>query len=233
MTINLTSQLREITGRAVKSLRDQGLIPAVIYGHGSKVQNLTLMAKEFEKVFSQAGESTLIDLAINEQKSIKVLIQDLQRDAVSDTIIHVDFHQVKMDEKITAEVPLKFSGEARAVKELGGVFVQVSDAVKIECLPGDLISEIIVDVTNLSTFTDKIQIKDLAVPAGVKILAEAEETVALVEAPRTEKEVEDLAAAPVVLTTEAEVVGKEKAAEEAAATTEGAKPAKPAESAKK
>ncbi|MFA6427989.1 MAG: 50S ribosomal protein L25 [Candidatus Buchananbacteria bacterium] len=212
MILDLKSQSRQLVGKKVESLRQQDLIPAVIYGHGVEAKNLAIAAKEFGKIFSQSGESTLVDLTIDEQKPVKVLIQAVQRDPISSKVIHVDFHQVRMDEKIITEVPLKFVGEAGAVKSLGGVFVHVLDHVKIECLPTELLSEIVVDISVLANFENKIHIKDLKVGAGVKILGEAEETVALVEAPRTEQEMADLEATATATVIEPEVAGKTESA---------------------
>jgi len=192
-TIILNAKTRQETGKKVKQLREAGKLPAVLYGHNVENLNLVLNYSDFEKALNQVGESSLIDLKIDEHQKpvsadggaqpVKVLIQDVTRHPVSDKILHVDFYQVKMDEKIRTEVELNFVNEAPAVKELGGVLVKVLDHIEIECLPSDLISELEVDLSSLKTFDDIIRVKDLKVSEKVNILTDTEATVALVEEP--------------------------------------------------
>jgi large subunit ribosomal protein L25 len=207
---SLKAQIRELTGKKVKSLRDQNLIPAVLYGHGLKNQNLLVAKNEFLKIYDKSGESSLIDLQIKEAKPVKILIHDLQRNPETDEIIHVDFYQIKEDEKIKTHVKLEFVGEAPAVKELGGVLVKNFDEIEIECLPKDLelISEVKVDLSVLKTFNDAIHIRDLILPAKIKVLASPDEVVALITKVEEEKVVE------VKPIEEIEVVKKEKPGEE-------------------
>jgi large subunit ribosomal protein L25 len=189
MTIKLAAQERTTLGKKLFRLRAERKIPAVVYGHGSENKNLELDYNTFEKAYNEAGESTLIDLAIGDQEALKVLIADVQLDPVRHRFTHIDFQQVKMDEKITATVELKFIGESKAVKEDAGVMVHSISEVEIECLPGDLIHEIKVDVSALATFDDLITIKDLNIPEKVKIIGhESDEVVATVNPPREEKE---------------------------------------------
>jgi len=196
MTLSLNVKSRAVTGGKVNSLRHKGQIPAIVYGHGLKNQNLTVAAVEFNKIFKEAGESSLIDLKIDDKKSIQVLIHDLQYAPVKHTIRHIDFYQVNVAEKITAEVKLKFIGESSAVKEQGGVLVTPLTKVKIECLPKDLIHELEVDTSSLKTFDDAVRVKDLIIPAGIKVLAAADQAVVLVEAPRSEEEIQKLEEKP-------------------------------------
>jgi len=204
----LKGQDREIKGKRVKNLREQNLIPAVLYGHGLKNQNLAVKKNDFLKVYEKSGESSLIDLQVNDAKPVKILIHDIQRDPKSNEIIHIDFYQIREDEKITTHVKLEFAGEAPAVKELGGVLVKNYDELEIECLPKDLISSIYVDLTSLKTFSDAIHVKDLLVPASIKIFASPDEVIALVTEVKEEKVVE------VKPIEEVEVVKKEKPEEE-------------------
>ncbi|OGY53744.1 MAG: hypothetical protein A3A24_00170 [Candidatus Buchananbacteria bacterium RIFCSPLOWO2_01_FULL_46_12] len=186
--LSLVAKIREVKGKKVSSLRKQGQIPAILYGHGSKTVSLVIDEVPFAKIYQQAGESTLVDLKLDNKEPIKVLIHDIQYDALTDRLIHVDFLQVKMDEKIHARVTLKFVGEAPAVKELTGILVTNLNEVEIECLPNDLVHEISVELSPLKTFDDYIKISDLKVPTGIKILNQADETVAVVQEPREEKE---------------------------------------------
>lgn len=188
MTLKLEAKTRTDLGKKAEFVRQSGKIPAVIYGHGQENRNLELNYVEFEKILNEAGESTLIDVNVD-GSSVKAIIAEVQYEPVRNRISHVDFHQVNMKEKIHAHVPLEFIGESKAVKEDGGVLIHNISEVEIKCLPTDLIHEIEVDITPLNTFDDVITVKDLKVPASVEILHhESEDVVALVAAPKEEKE---------------------------------------------
>lgn len=218
MTFSLNVKTRTVTGKGVKNLRKQNLIPAVIYGKDVSPKNLIVEYLPFSRLYKEAGESTLIDLKIDEKEPVKVLIQEVQIDPLTGKFAHVDFHQVKMTEKIKAEILLKFVGEAPAVKELGGTLVKSIDKIKIECLPQDLVHEIEVDITPLKTFEDAIKIQDLKIPPGIKVLDDINETVATVEAPLTEEELKaELEVKPEEKVEAVEVVEKVKKEEETAA----------------
>lgn len=191
---------RDIKGKTVRTLRSKGQVPAVLYGHNVAAQSLAVPASTFNKIFKEAGESTIVKLKVNGSEPVNVLIQDVQRHGTEDTIAHVDFYQVNMSEKLKANVPLVFVGESQAVKALGGTLVHVFSEVEVESLPGDLPHEIQVDISGLSTFEDAIRIKDLNIDHDkVKILVENPElVVASVQAPRSEEELKELSEAPVV-----------------------------------
>ncbi len=212
--LELKAETREITGKKVKKLRKTGYIPAVLYGHGVKSLSLMVDAKEFNRAFKEAGETSLLHLVLGGKKH-NVLIHDLATGPLSGEILHVDFFEVKMDEKIKTKVPLVFVGESSAVKGEGGVLVKAMQEVELEALPQDLPKEIEVEISGLETFEDKIYIKDLKVSGSVKILADSEEMVAAVAPPRSEKELAELEQKPVGEVGEVPVVGEE---EKAAAT---------------
>lgn len=205
--IKLIAQKRDIVGKKVQLLREKGLIPAVLYGQGKVGENLSLNLAKFEKVYAQAGGSTLVDLLIDNKKPINVLIHEPQTDPVKDNPIHVDLYKIKMDEEITTAIPLEFIGESIAVKELEGNLIKNKDEVEVTCLPGNLVHNIQVDISVLKTFDDSILVKDLQVPENVKINDEPEETVALVNPPRSEEELEAMEAEAA---TDAEKEGIEK-----------------------
>lgn len=152
-------------------------IPAVVYGGGMKNVVLAVDEKGFNKLYEQAGESSLIDLDIN-KKSVTVLIHEVQRDPVSDEIIHIDFLGVNMKKKIKAEIPIVFIGDAPAVSEHGGIFNKSLDSLEIESLPGDLPHEIKVDISLLKEIGDNIRVKDIKL--GVDILNDKEQVIASV-----------------------------------------------------
>jgi len=190
--IELSAKKREIVGKKVKNIRKQGLIPAVLYGSKSEPENLSLEKNIFEKVYKKAGTSSLVDLIIDQSSAVKVLIHEPQMDPVEDTPLHVDFYKVNMKEKITTEIPLEFIGESPAVKDLEGNLITNKDEIEVESLPGDLISEIKVDISALKTFDDLIYVKNLDIPATIEILDDPEEIVAQVTPPRSEEELEKM-----------------------------------------
>lgn len=228
-TIQLLAQTRTTVGRGVRQLRAQDLIPAVMYGHETETVILSVPKKALQQAYEQAGESTLVDLQIDSKSPVQVIIQDVQRDGLTSRITHVDFYKVNMKEKITAEVPLIFVGEAPAVKALGGVLLKNMTKIEVESLPGDLPHEINVDISKLVTFDDKITIADLVLPAGVSAQGEATEAIAMVEPPRSEEELKALEGEVKADVTKVEVLTekKEEAGEgEVAAGGEGKAEAK-------
>ncbi len=191
-TYSLLASKRSITGKKVKRIRSDGKIPGILYGKGKDPEPISVDKLKFERVFSEAGTSALIDLSIDSGTPIKVLSHEPQLDPVSGKAIHIDFYRIKMDEKIRTEIPLNFIGESEAVEQLEGSLVTNKDAVEVECLPADLIAEINIDISPLKTFDDVIKISDLKVPDGIEILHDPEEIIALVEEPRSEEELAEL-----------------------------------------
>jgi len=190
--LSLRAKIREKFGKQTKSLRKQGIIPAILYGE--KVENTPLEVdeKEFEKVYKEAGESSLISLEIegkNPQK-FQVLIHDIDRDPLTGKFIHIDFYHPSSRKEVEAEIPLVLEGEAPAQTELGGILVKEIQVVEVRGLAQNLPREIKVDVTPLKTFEDRILIKDLKVPEGVTILRAPDEIVALCTPPEEEVEEE-------------------------------------------
>lgn len=194
-TLTLPARLRTAVGKKANSVRRMKSIPAVLYGHGITNQNLEIDGIAFQKVFRQAGSSSLVDLVIDSQSPIRVLIHDIQRHPTLTSVIHVDLYQVKMTEKLETDIDLHIVGESPAVKEHGGILVRVIDKVKVSCLPADLVPAISVDISQLKNFDDRIAIKDLTIPKGITILDDAETVVTTVTRPRTDAELEALNAA--------------------------------------
>lgn len=189
--LTLKAKIREKIGKKVKKLRKQDILPAVLYG--PKIKNLSLEVdlKEFENIYKEAGESSLISLEVEDEK-FPVLIHEVKNDPLTDKPIHIDFYQPILTEEVEATVPIVFEGEAPAVKELGGTLVREISEVEVKALPQNLPHEIKVNVENLKTLEDEILIKDLRLPEGVTIQREQNEIVAVVTAPETEKIEEEL-----------------------------------------
>lgn len=242
--INLKATTREKLGKKVKEVREMGFVPAVLYGKDKKPHSIQVKLTDFNTAYEKAGTSSLIDLMVDDKEVGKVLVQDVQYDPVKDYPIHADFYAIKMDEEITTEIPLKFVGVSPAVKDLEGSFIANYDEIEVECLPANLIPEIVVDISGLKTFDDNIKIADLDIPSTIKVLDDAEQVVALVNAPRSEEELEAMEAESAAdaeksgiekMETEAEAEKAAKEAEKAAEEgEEGAKKAEtPAADAKK
>ncbi len=190
--ISLNAKTRTATGHKTRGLRAHGMVPGVTYGHGIKSVSVELNSKELEKVVAKAGTSTIVELDLDGIKK-NVVINDVQYDPVSGAVIHADLYQVRMDEKIKAEVPLKFIGVSRAVKDLGGILVKAVDKLEVEALPADLPHEIVVDLNKLAKLHDSISLKELAIPKGVEILVEDKElSIVSVTPPRSEEELKAL-----------------------------------------
>jgi large subunit ribosomal protein L25 len=208
--VKLSSKTREVFGRKTKKGKKEGLIPAVVYGRAVESKSLWVKSLEFEKLLKEAGESTIIELSVDNQEKRNVIIYETQKDSVSGKFIHADFFQVRMDEEIETEVELVYVGEAPAVKELGGVLVKNMDEITVKCLPADLPSEIEIDISGLKTFDDYIYVKDLKISSKVKIDLEPETVVVLVTPPRSEEELEGLESKVEADVTKVEGVVKEE-----------------------
>jgi large subunit ribosomal protein L25 len=219
--LSLQATNREVTGKKVKKMRLEGLLPAVVYGHGVPSKNLAIDYRAFEKLFSKAGESSLVDLSVEGGESAKVLIQDVTYNPMTEKMVHVDFRQVNMKEVLEAEVILKFIGEAPSVKSMGAILVRNMDTVTVRCLPGNLVHEIEVNLSGLTKFEDRITVADLPVPAGVELLARPEQIVVIANAPMTEDEL----AASLETKTDGDVTAVKAANEEKKAVRDAAKDA--------
>lgn len=226
--LELQATVRTAVGRnEVKKLRDSLIIPAILYGREQESRPLQLAATDFAKIYEQAGESTLISLNVANERAVKVVVHDIQRHPLTNVITHVDLQQVRMDEKMRAEVELNFVGEAPAVKELSGILVKNIAHLEVECLPADLPHEITVDISVLKTFDDTIRISDLAIPNGVSLFLDPQNMVASVTPPRSEEELKELETAVVEDVNKVEAVKvkeKEEVVEGAEGTTAAAAP---------
>lgn len=213
--MELTAQKREKFGtKAAGTLRTQGFIPAELYGHGVTNLHLTVTLKDFLRVFKEAGESTLLTLIINGEKR-PVLISDVKTDPIKDTVIHTDFYQVRLDEKLKAHVPIILQGVSAGVKEKGGILTQAMREIEVEALPSDLPHDIKLDVTRLDDIGKNLYVKDLPELKGVHYMALPETVIASI----SEKVEEEIEVSPADVS-EVKVEGEEKKAEKTAETTE-------------
>lgn len=213
--LKLSAQTRTGIGRsAVNAIKKQGLVPAVVYGGSETPQPLTVNAREISNLLSHAtSEHLLVDLEIADGGSTSnrlALIQEVQHDPIKRTVLHVDFHAVKADEKLHSEIPVVTVGEPAGVKNFGGILEISLHSLEVECLPKDLPEIISLDVSALNV-GDAIHVRDIQFPAGVSARVDGDLTVVRVAAPKVE--IEATAAAT---TAEPEVL-KEKKEEGAAA----------------
>ena len=187
--LELSAQIRD-ENKTNNALRSEGLVPGVVYGYEMDNLSIQVNSVDLEKIYREAGESTLVKINLKDQEGKKVdetptvLIQDTQEHAITDEFTHVDFYQPNLDEKVEVEIPLEFVGQSLAVKDEDGTLVRNLPAVTIEALPENLIHDIEVDISVLETFDDVIKVKDLDAPEGVEIMEEDDEVVALVSRPQ-------------------------------------------------
>lgn len=191
-SLTLTAKARTKIGKTVDGLRRQRIVPAVIYGHNIPSRTVSLEAGAFDAVYKKSGATSLVDVAIDGGAPVKALIHAIQKHPTTDRVIHVDLFQVKMTEKLEADIELNFIGESAAVKEQGGIFIRTIDRVKVSCLPSDLVPAIDVDISALKNFEDRIHVSDLVVPSGLTIINKDGEVVASVTPPRSEAEIASL-----------------------------------------
>lgn len=184
----LAAASRSVTGKAVAQLRRQGQLPAVVYGHGTASEPVTLDAHEFDQLRRLAGASTLVDLAVDGGRTRPVLLHGIQVHRLTRRPIHVDLFAVRMTEELTVEVPLVGLGTAPAA-EGGGTLVHPVQSVKVRALPANLPESLTYDLGKLDSFEATITAADLIAPEGVTIQADPADVIARVLAPRVEEEV--------------------------------------------
>lgn len=185
----ITAQTRD---SRIGELRRAGNIPAVLYGHGIEPKSVSVEIREFMKLLPKAGYTTIVNVKLDDATVHPVFIRAVQFHPVKSTVVHIDFYQVRMDEKVTANVPLKFVGESPAVKEMAGTLVRSMDELEVEALPSDLPHELEVDISALKDFDTQLHVSNIILPKGVVALAEADEVIALVQPPRSEAEMDSL-----------------------------------------
>ncbi|HIE17464.1 MAG TPA: 50S ribosomal protein L25 [Dehalococcoidia bacterium] len=209
--LELEASKREVLGKKVRFLRRQGLIPANIYGHGINSIPVQLDAKSLKQLLANTGTTDLISLKITGSKTpVRVLVRDVQRNPLTDELLHVDFYQVEMTERIKVEVPLVFIGEAPVLDRVKGTsLLHLVDSLYIEALPDDLPHSLEVDLSLLKEADDAIYVKDIQIGDGITLLSDPEQMVVKVVEARREVE-----AAPV------EVEGEVTEGEEVKADTE-------------
>lgn len=172
--IALNAEIRKVIGKKIAKLRKDGLLPVTVYGKDIKSESLTVPVKDFAIVYKQAGETGLVDLKYGKD-SKHCLISDVQVHPLTRQILHVQFHAVKLTEKIKAKVPLELVGDSQAVINNTGLLLHTLNEVEVEALPADLPDKIDVDVSGLAEINQQITVGDLKV--SVEILTPKEELI--------------------------------------------------------
>lgn len=214
-TAQLSATPRDGTGKgSARTLRAEGKIPAIIYGHGRDPQPLAIDTRELEKLLSKiSAESTVIELSLD-GTSARTLIREIQRHPFKRQILHVDFQELVAGEKVTVRIPIVLMGVPDGVRQDGGILDQTMRELEIEVDPSNIPNHVEVEVTSLK-IGDSVHVADIKLPEGVELVGEADSTVCVVSAPRAV--VEEVAApveGEVEAAAEPEVIGRKKEEEE-------------------
>jgi large subunit ribosomal protein L25 len=215
----LKVEKRKVLGKQVKKLRREGILPCNIYGKGIKSTAVQVPQADFDAVYKEAGETGLVDVELD-GKLTPVLIHNMQKD-FRGNVLHADFFQVNLKEKVKTMVPLQIIGEPKAVLDKVGLLMNILSEVEVEALPEELPENIEVNVEHLANIDEQVTVADLKVPAGVTVLTEPEQIISKIGELVT-KEAQEEAAAEAAA---AEAAKAEAATVEGAAPVEGEAPA--------
>lgn len=177
--VELEAKKRSLLGSKVKRLRREGWVPGVIYGRDFESVSLQFDKYDLRHILSQVGGSQLINIKIdNADEPESALLRDVQRDVITGDLLHVDFYRVMMTETITTEIPLLTTGESSVAEQREGILLHGISEIEVECLPGDLVDALEVDLSELTEVGQAILVEDLAVPSGISILTDPDEMIA-------------------------------------------------------
>ena len=188
-SVQIDVEQRAVTGKKVRSLRRHGIIPAHLYGRGTDSLSLQAPATIVMNLLRTAERNQIIDLMVTgEPQTRPVMLRGVQRNPVTDELVHIDFFQISLTEKLRADVPLNIVGEAPAVQIFAGILLHQVDHVTVEALPSDLPGHIDVDVSVLDQLEAALHVRDLALPPNVEMLTDPDQVVAKVSPPRVVEE---------------------------------------------
>ncbi len=227
--VELKVSPREVLGKKVKRLRREGVIPANVYGHGLESVAIQVPKDDLVHLLHSAGRNEIVYLRLDGEEPRPVFLRQIQRNPVTDAILHVDFYQISLKEKVRMEVPLALVGTSPAEQTYGGTLLHSLDRISVEGLPTEIPSAIEVDVSGLEEIDATIYVRELSVPGEVTVLTDPEQVVAKIAPPQVEKEVEEEVEEEV----EGEVPEGEEAAAEGEKAEEAAEPAAEGDGGKK
>ena len=209
--LKIQADKREILGKKVRFLRREGITPVHVFGHNVESQALQCDTDSLQRIIEQAGTTRLVALKIEGDKSPKsVFIREIQKDAINGQLLHVDFYQIRKTEKMKADIPLAFVGEAPAMHLKGRILAQELSSISVECLPDRLPPQIEIDLTSLEELGQTIYVSDIALGPDITLITPPDRLIVRVSEIRVKIE-------------EEEVVAEEEVAEEAE-VEEGAEP---------
>lgn len=210
--MELRAHSRKLTGKKARFLRRQGITPVHLFGHDTESLSLQCDAGQLEQLLMQAGMTKLVGLKLDGAKKLRsAVVREVQRDPLSGQLVHVDFYQVSMEEKIKVEVPIVLAGEAPAFKSKGSYLAHELDSLQIECLPDRIPSSVVVDVSSLAEEDQSIHVKDIVLGEGISVLTDPEHVVVKVTALHIEKVEEKVVEAEVEAAAEVEGEAPEEA----------------------
>ena len=205
--VQLTVLPRSILGKKVKALRRSGSTPANVYGHRIESLAVQVDTVTLAHTLKTLERNAILSLSVEGERAARpVIVREIRRDILNDAILHVDFYQVSLAEKMKADVPLILVGKSLAVEDLGGILLQGLDSIAVEALPADIPPHIEVDISSLTAFYMSIHVRDLVVDPKVHVFTEGDSVITSVSPPR-----------------KVEVVEAVEAVEEGAAEAEGEK----------
>lgn len=176
--LKLKATKRDVLGKRNRFLRKQGITPAHLFGHNVESMALQCDTADLKKIIDHAGTSRLVSLSVTGDKGVKsVFVREIQRDALSKQLIHVDFYQIKKGEKISMSVPIVLVGESPALKGKGRLIIHGIDELHIDCLPEKVPPQIDVDISVLENVEDMILVKDLKLDSSITIHADPEQLI--------------------------------------------------------
>jgi large subunit ribosomal protein L25 len=212
--IELQATNREILGKKVRFLRRQGIIPVHLFGHNVESLALQCEAAQLQRVLAQAGKTRLINLKLDKAKRPRnVVVREIHRDPLNGELLHVDFYQVRMAEKIKVEIPIVLIGEAPALKSKDNTLFQELGNLTIECLPDQIPASVEVDLSSLTEAGQAIRVKDVVLDEEITILNDPELVVAKISV-RPRVEVEEVVAEEVAEVPEEAPLPEEEPKEE-------------------
>ncbi len=224
--LKLKATHRQVLGKKTRFLRRQGMTPAHLYGHDVQSTALQCATDKLRDLIAHAGRTRLVNLEVDGEKPRTVFVREIQRDAISRELLHVDFYQVKRTEKIAFDVPIVLVGEAPAMKFKGRMVVHGLNSLSIECLPTIVPPQIEVDITPLEEIEQAICVKDIVLDPEITVHEDPEQLVVKVSEVAVKEEVEEV---PEVEEEEEVTEEEAEARAEAEASAEEGKPEKSAE----
>ena len=191
----LLATTRETLGKKVRFLRRQGITPVHLFGHNVESVALQCDTAQLKRVLAQTGRTRLISLKVDKAKRPRnVVIREVQREPLTSELLHVDFYQVSMAEKIRVEVPIVSIGEAPALKLKENFLIQELNSLSVECLPGEIPNRVDMDLTSLTEVGQAIHVRDITLDKGGTVLNNPEQLVVKISARHIEEEKEEVEA---------------------------------------